>query len=57
MSLGFGPIQYSGVLRILLMSLTAIAIAIQLALTGFLTAILEIPAKMMPAKPPPEVAG
>ncbi|WP_119389766.1 glycosyltransferase family 2 protein [Taklimakanibacter lacteus] len=54
MSLGFGPIQYSSILRILLVSLTAIAIGIQLALTGFLSAILEIPAKMIPPRSTPE---
>jgi hypothetical protein len=42
-STGFGPLEYSALLRILVISLTAIAIGIQLALTGFLSAIIEIP--------------
>ena len=42
-STGFGPLEYSAFLRILILSLTAIAIGVQLALTGFLSAIVEIP--------------
>ena len=42
-STGFGPLQYSGLLRILTLSLTAIAAAIQLAFTAFLAGIMEIP--------------
>jgi glycosyltransferase involved in cell wall biosynthesis len=42
-STGFGPLEYSALLRILVLSLTAIAVGIQLALTGFLSAIIEIP--------------
>jgi glycosyltransferase involved in cell wall biosynthesis len=42
-STGFGPLEYSALLRILILSLTAIAIGVQLALTGFLSAIVEIP--------------
>ena len=41
-STGFGPLEYSAILRILILSLTAIAIGVQLALTGFLLAIVEI---------------
>ena len=41
-STNFGPLEYSEMLRILILSLTAIAIGIQLALTGFLSAIVEI---------------
>jgi len=44
-STGFGPLEYSALLRILVVSLTAIAIGIQLALTGFLSAIIEIPTR------------
>ncbi len=40
---GFGGLEYSALLRVLVMSLTAIAIGIQLALTGFLSTIIEIP--------------
>ena len=42
-STGFGPLEYSALLRILILSLTAITIGVQLALTGFLLAIVEIP--------------
>jgi glycosyltransferase involved in cell wall biosynthesis len=42
-STGFGPLEYSALLRILIFSLTGIAIGVQLALTGFLLAIVEIP--------------
>ena len=42
-STGFGPLEYSALMRILILSLTAIAIGVQLALTGFLSAIVEIP--------------
>ncbi len=44
-SFGFGPLQYSQFLRVLILSLTGIAIGIQLALTAFLSAIVEIPVK------------
>ncbi|MFZ0422354.1 MAG: glycosyltransferase family 2 protein [Xanthobacteraceae bacterium] len=42
-STGFGALEYSALLRVLILSLTAIAIGVQLALTGFLSAIVEIP--------------
>jgi glycosyltransferase involved in cell wall biosynthesis len=42
-STGFGPLEYSAFLRILILSLTCIALGVQLALTGFLSAIIEIP--------------
>lgn len=41
-SVGFGPLQYSQILRVLILSLTALAIGIQLALTAFLSAIISI---------------
>jgi glycosyltransferase involved in cell wall biosynthesis len=44
-STDFGPLEYSSLLRILILSLTAIAIGVQLALTGFLSAIIEIPVR------------
>ena len=44
-STGFGPLEYSALLRILILSLTAIAIGVQLTLTGFLSAIVEIPVR------------
>ena len=44
-STGFGPLEYSALLRGLILSLTAIAIGVQLALTGFLLAIVEIPVR------------
>jgi len=44
-STNFGPLEYSAFLRILILSLTGIAIGIQLVLTGFLSAIIEIPVR------------
>lgn len=44
-SAGFGPLQYTALLRILVLSLTAISAAIQFALTAFLAGIMEIPAR------------
>ena len=41
-AVGFGPIQFYDVLRILVLSLTAIAVAVQLAATGFLASVLTI---------------
>ena len=41
-SLGFGPIQFYDVLRILVLSLTAIAVSVQLAATGFLASVFTI---------------
>lgn len=41
-ALGFGPIQFYGVLRLLVMSLTAIAVAVQLAASGFLASVFTI---------------
>jgi glycosyltransferase involved in cell wall biosynthesis len=41
-SSGFGPLTYADMLRVLILSLTAMAIGIQLALTAFLGAILGI---------------
>jgi hypothetical protein len=40
---GFGPLEYSWLLRRLVVSLTAIAIGLQLFFAGFLSAITEIP--------------
>jgi glycosyltransferase involved in cell wall biosynthesis len=44
-STGFGPLEYASLLRLLTLSLTAIAVGIQLAWTGFLSAIIEIPTR------------
>jgi hypothetical protein len=44
-SVGFGPLDYAPMLRRLILSMTAVAVGIQLALTAFLSAIMEIPAK------------
>jgi glycosyltransferase involved in cell wall biosynthesis len=44
-STGFGPLEYSSLMRTLTLSLTGVAIGIQLALTGFLAAIVEIPVR------------
>ena len=40
---GFGPIAYASLVRGLMLSLTAVAAAVQLAFTAFLASILEIP--------------
>jgi hypothetical protein len=40
--LGFGPIQFYGVLRLLVVSLTAVAVAVQLAASGFLASVFTI---------------
>ena len=39
----FGPLQYASMLRGLMLSLTAIAAAIQLAFTAFLAGIMDVP--------------
>jgi Glycosyl transferase family 2 len=39
----FGPLQYPVLLRVLMLSLTAIAAAIQLAFTAFLAGIMDVP--------------
>jgi glycosyltransferase involved in cell wall biosynthesis len=44
-SAGFGPLQYPELLRLLVFSLTAIAVAIQLAFTAFLVGIMDIPTR------------
>ena len=42
---GFGPLQYAALLRILVLSLTAIAAGIQLAFAAFLAGIMDIPTR------------
>ncbi len=44
-STGFGPLEYSNMLRALLLSMAAIAIGVQLAFTAFLSSIVEIPTR------------
>src|SRR5580700_1786198 len=39
---GFGPLQYGQVIRVLAVSVTAVAISLQLVFTAFLSAIIEI---------------
>jgi hypothetical protein len=39
---GFGPIQYYGVMRVLVLSLTGVAVAIQLAAAGFLASVFSL---------------
>ena len=39
---GFGPIHYNGVIRVLVISLTAVAAAIQLAAAGFLASVFPL---------------
>ena len=41
----FGPLEYGGMIRILVISLTAIAIGVQSALTAFLAEIMVIPTR------------
>jgi glycosyltransferase involved in cell wall biosynthesis len=38
----FGPLQYGAMMRVLTVSITAIALALQLAFTAFLSAIIEV---------------
>jgi len=45
-STGFGALQYASLLRVLVLSLTAVAASLQLALTAFLAGIMEIPVQM-----------
>lgn len=40
---GFGPLAYGQLVRILILSLTSISCAIQLALSGFIGGIMEVP--------------
>jgi glycosyltransferase involved in cell wall biosynthesis len=39
---GFGPLQYGALIRVLTVSITGVALALQLAFTAFLSGILEI---------------
>jgi glycosyltransferase involved in cell wall biosynthesis len=39
---GFGPLQYDAMIRVLTLSITGIALALQLAFTAFLSAIIEV---------------
>jgi hypothetical protein len=39
---GFGPIHYNGLMRILVLSLTGVAVAIQLAAAGFLASVFSL---------------
>jgi hypothetical protein len=48
---GFGPINYNGVMRILVISLTAIVVSVQMIASAFLSSIFEIR-----HVPPPEAA-
>jgi len=54
-STGFGPLEYTSLLRILMLSLTTLAIGVQLALTGFLSAIIEIPTRLGEDQPQPRM--
>jgi Glycosyl transferase family 2 len=44
-SVGFGPLEYASLLRVLMLSLTAVAAAMQLAFTAFLAGIFDIPVR------------
>ncbi len=39
---GFGPIHYHGVMRVLVISLTAVAVSVQLAASGFLASVFTL---------------
>ena len=41
-SLGFGPIPYNLVMRVLVIALTAVTVAIQLAASGFLASMFTL---------------
>lgn len=42
-STGFGALQYAAMLKLLILSMTGLAIGVQLALTAFLSAVIDIP--------------
>ena len=44
-STGFGPLEYTSMLRVLLLSMTVMTIGAQLAFTAFLSSIVEIPTR------------
>ena len=44
-STGFGPLEYASLLRVLVLSLTAVAAGVQLAFTAFLAGIFDIPTR------------
>ena len=44
-AIGFGPLEYSGMLRELILSMTSLAMGVQLAFSAFLSSIVEIPTK------------
>jgi len=41
----FGPLSYSSIIRKLILSMTAIAVGVQLAFSAFLLSIVQIPTK------------
>jgi glycosyltransferase involved in cell wall biosynthesis len=50
-SISFGPIEYPLVLRVLVLSLTAIAVAMQIASTSFFLSIIDLPVRGEPSAP------
>lgn len=40
---GFGPLTYTGTMRVMIISMTAVVAGIQLAMTGFLSSMMNIP--------------
>lgn len=40
---GFGPLEYSNMLRVLILSMTSLAMGVQLAFSAFLSSIVQIP--------------
>lgn len=44
-SVSFGPLEYSSLLRVLILSMTTMAIGVQAAFIGFLSALTEVPTR------------
>jgi hypothetical protein len=44
-STGFGPMEYVAFLRLLILSLTAMAVGVQLAFTAFLAGVIDVPTR------------
>ncbi len=49
-SVSFGPIEYPLVLRVLVLSLTAVAVSMQIAATSFFLSIIDLPIRGEPSK-------
>ena len=44
-AVGFGPLEYSSMLRELILSMTSLAMGVQIGFSAFLSSILDIPTK------------